>query len=71
MSERIGMLLVLLGIILIAGFSLFSILDEPDVPITLVVGIVMVVAGLAVLLVAVIRERLKDRADEHLEGIKP
>lgn len=75
MSERIGMLLAVLGIVVLAVFGvgslIWALLFGDDLPIVVRIGIALVIVGVGTLLVVLIRDRLKARSEEDLEGIKP
>ncbi len=70
MLERIGMWSVLFGIAVLVISAIATVtLDNFSFIEQIVIGIAA--AGFIMLIVSVVRGRLKERAEEKLEGIKP
>lgn len=63
--KRLGIVLIILGILVLIGYSLYSLLSVADVPAVIKGAIVAVILGLIVLIAALAVERLKDIRDEE------
>ena len=69
--ERTGVALLLGGYALLVGWSAVEIFVDPEVPLAVQVGVGAIGGGLAILLAAVIRWRLKVRkTDRYTEVIR-
>ena len=68
----IALSLISLGVFIIYGvYSLLSVIyNESDVPLVLRISIPVMVTGVAMLLIAVVRERLADRKRENFKGVE-
>ena len=58
LERKIGWLLLIIGLILITGFSLVKFILEPKISPIIKYGTLAVLIGLVILLIAVVRERL-------------
>jgi predicted anti-sigma-YlaC factor YlaD len=69
-----GWLLASLGLLLVVGYALFRLLSgflvNPEIPIVLRGGIALVVAGVVVLAVSLVRERLYARKIERYDRVE-
>ncbi len=72
---KVGTALLLVGITVLAGYAFFLILRAlfsawASVPIILQIGVPAVLAGLGLLMAAVVRDRLRERSRERFNGVK-
>jgi len=69
--ERAGMWAALAGIAILTGFSIWGVMTSDDLPRIARVGAGLVIVGVLVMLVAVGRQRMKDRKTENLDEVEP
>ena len=62
--EFAGLLLVIAGMMILIGYSLWVFLTVEDVPIVVRVGIVGILIGIAVILIVLMIERLRELKGE-------
>ncbi len=58
--EFAGAILIMLAIVILAGYGLYMFVQAADVPVIIRIGIVALVVGFLVILLSVTRERLLD-----------
>ena len=59
--ESFGSVLVVLGIGLLTGYAMYLFVQAPDVPIIVRLGVVSLVAGILLILLALTKERLMEK----------
>jgi uncharacterized membrane protein YhaH (DUF805 family) len=69
--ERIGMWAALAGIVILTGFSIWRVMSASDVSMVARLGAALVIAGVLVMLIAVGRQRMRDKKTENLDEVEP
>jgi predicted phage tail protein len=69
--ERIGMWAALAGIVILTVFSIWRVMSASDVSMVARLGAALVIAGVLVMLIAVGRQRMRDKKTENLDEVEP
>jgi len=69
LSRGIGTLLFVGSYLLLLGYAVFSLFDDPDVPLIVSVLVLSGIAGVAVLLANAIADRVRERKTDKYRGI--
>jgi Flp pilus assembly protein TadB len=69
-TRGIGWLLFIAGILAVAGVGLYGFIVEPGMPIWMKLILVAIYAGLALLLVSVLRQRLIERKTDKYKDVE-
>ena len=69
-TRSIGWLLIIAGILAIAGVSLYAFIIEPGMPIWMKLILVAIYGGLALLLFSVVRQRLIERKTDKYKDVE-
>lgn len=64
--EILGALLIILGIVILIGYSMYLFVQATDIPPVIRIGITALMIGILVILLSVLRERLLDIQREKL-----
>ena len=61
----------LAGIVILTGFSIWRVMSASDVSMVARLGAALVIAGVLVMLLAVGRQRMRDKKTENLDEVEP
>ena len=61
----IGGILAAAGAVIIGGFWIYALLTEPEMPSPIILVLVAMMVGVAILLIAAIRDRIIHKKDEN------
>ncbi len=64
-SQFVGVGLLVLGIVVIAGYGIFMFAIEEDIPLFIRIGLALVAVGVALVLLSLVKERLRDLKKER------
>lgn len=63
--QLLGVALLILGILVVAGYGLYHFAMEEEIPLFMRAGVMAVILGIAVILASLVRERLMDLKKEN------
>jgi len=66
--NKIGLILMAGGVLLLAGFALYKIIEDTlyqaNIPLVVILGVIGVVLGIIIIFISLIAERVKDKKEE-------
>lgn len=65
-TEIFGLLLIILAIVILAGYGLYVFVQAAEIPALIRIGVVALVIGFLIILLSLVRERLLDMQHEKL-----
>jgi len=72
---NIGLALIAMGMAILAGFGAFegirAFVESDDIHVAARIGVIISAVGFTAVFAAVVRDRLRERGQEHLENIEP
>ena len=63
-SEFVGVGLLVLGVVIIAGYGIFMFAIEEEIPLFIRIGLGLVAVGVVLVLLSLVKERLRDLKKE-------
>ena len=69
-GRRIGWLLFVLGVLVVAGYAAYAFADDDAVPAFLKTAVAAVVVGMVLLFISVLRQRLIARKTDKYEEVE-
>ncbi|MFC2143800.1 hypothetical protein ACFLQO_00395 [Candidatus Aenigmatarchaeota archaeon] len=64
-SQFVGVGLLVLGIVIIAGYGIFVFAIEEEIPLFIRIGLALIAVGVVLVLLSLVKERLRDLKKER------